>query len=165
MKKTVITIIGTSLLVSSLYAGSNNVGSNSSNNHMGNHLHNGKMANHMNPNGMTDTQIKNMNPLEIIKMVDGYKVTIKSNKALTDGKNDISVILKKATKIVKNAEVKILLSMPSMPGMEFTQETEIKDSNYKAKINFSMGGEWAYTLLFKTLDEKIHELTGKVMVK
>jgi hypothetical protein len=55
--------------------------------------------------------------------------------------------------------------MPSMPGMEFTKNAGLKGNKYNTNINFSMGGEWAYELMFKTSDGSMHKTKGSVHIK
>lgn len=173
-------IMGSSLVVSSvLYA---------SGDHMGDHMHEGKMTNHMNPNGATNTNMKkdmkqmdhgkmNMNhkksnmsnssmkPYHHTMVVDGYKTMISSIKPLKDGKNDMTITILKDKKPIKDANVSMKFSMPSMPGMEFTKNAGLKGNKYNTNINFSMGGEWAYELMFKTSDGSMHTTKGSVNIK
>ena len=56
--------------------------------------------------------------------------------------------------------------MPSMPGMHFTQHVEEdKKGIYDTTINFSMGGHWAYDLMFKTSDGAMHKANGSMNLK
>lgn len=160
-------IVGLSLVSSSvLYAN-------------GDHMHEGKMTNHMNPDGATNTKMKQMDhskmntnhkkfsikPYHHTVLVDGYKTMISSIKPLKDGKNDITITILKGKKTIKNVNVTIKFSMPSMPGMEFTRNAELKGNKYNTNINFSMSGEWAYELIFKTSDGSIHIANNRVYVK
>jgi len=165
MKKTVVSSLTIGILLSGLYASGNHESGHESNNHMGDHMHNGKMMNHMNPDGMTSDKMKNMKAMHQTMMIDGYHVTISSKKPLTDGKNNISVMLKHGDKAVKNANISMKFSMPSMPGMEFTEHAGMHDNMYKTMVDFSMGGEWAYEMMIKTHDGKIHKSSGMVNVK
>lgn len=142
--------------------------------HMGDHMHNGVMTNHSNPNGMTNAQMAEMShgnkSTSMTKyhnemMVNGYNVTLKSDKPLTDGKNPMSIMLMRNGHAVNNADVNIKFSMPSMPGMEFNRHAKYHDNMYKTMINFSMGGEWAYELMFKTSDGHMHTTKGSVNIK
>jgi len=174
-KKISTVVIGLSLLASSaLYA---------SGDHMGDHMHEGKKQNHANPNGMTNKQMnKNMKQMDHGKMnmnqnssntkpyhnsmmVNGFKAMISSQKPLMDGKNNLTIVLMKNGKPVKNADVKISFSMPAMPGMEFTEEAMRMGNKYSANIDFSMMGEWAYELMFKTSDGSMHKTKGSVNLK
>lgn len=183
MKKISTIIVGLSLLVNSaLYAGNND--------HTGNHMHEGEMQNHMNEKNMKDMDhskmvasmdhgkmMKNMGhgksgmsndsmkPYHHNMMTNGYKVTLSSKKPLTDGKNHMSIMLMKNGKAVKNADVSIKFDMPSMPGMDFTQQAKGHGKMYNTMINFSMGGEWAYELMFKTSDGTMHKTKGSVNLK
>lgn len=182
MKKISTIVLGLSLMASSaLYAsGSGNHGhedKTKTNNHKGDHMHEGKMQNHMNENGMTDAQMNNMNhgntsmsndsmkPYHHNMMIKGYNVTVSSKKPLTDGKNHMSIKLVKEGKAVKNAEVNIKFSMPAMPGMEFTEQANGHGNMYNAMVDFSMGGEWMYELMFKTSDGAMHKTKGSVNLK
>lgn len=169
-------VMGLSLVASSaLYA---------SGDHTGDHMHEGKMTNHMNPDGATNTKMKQMDhskmnmdhkksrmsnssmkPYHHTMSVDGYKTMISSIKPLKDGKNDMTITILKDKKPIKNANVNIKFLMPSMPGMEFTKSAELKGNKYNTNINFSMGGEWAYELMFKTGDGSMHTTKGSVNIK
>jgi hypothetical protein len=168
MRKIKTIVMGLSLIASSaLFADSNN--------HMGDHMHNGVMTNHNNPNGMTNAQMNkmsqgNMSANDMAKyhnqmMVNGYNVTLKSEKPLTDGKNHMSIELMKNGHMIDNADMNIKFSMPTMPGMEFTEHAKYHGNMYKMMPNFSMGGEWAYELMFKTSDGHIHTTKGSVNIK
>ena len=183
MKRISTLVVGLSLLASSaLYAANDD--------HTGNHMHDGKMKNHMNENGMTDAKMKknmknmdhgkmmanmghgkssmsndSMKPYHHNMMTNGYKVTLSSKKALTDGKNHMTIMLMKNGKPVKNADVSIKFDMPSMPGMDFTQKAKGHGKMYSSMINFSMGGEWTYELMFKTSDGAMHKTKGSVNLK
>ena len=187
MKKMSTIIVGLSLFASSaLFAsGSGSHGHNdeakTTNNHMGDHMHEGKMQNHMNENGMTDAKMKKnmknmdhgksgmsndgMKPYHHNMMTNGYKVTLSSKKPLTDGKNHMTIMLMKNGKAIKNADVSIKFDMPSMPGMDFTQHAKGHGKMYNTMINFSMGGEWTYELMFKTSDGAMHKTKGSVNLK
>ncbi len=169
MKKFTTVVLGLSLFASAaLYAsGGHGQKVQETNNHMGDHMMtNGKMGNHMNKNGMTNDQMqKNMKSYHHKMMTNGYEVTFNSSKPLTDGKNHMTVMLKKNGKAVKNAKVNIKFSMPSMPGMEFTENAMSHGNMYKSKVNFSMGGMWAYDLMFKTSDGSMHKTKGSVNIK
>lgn len=106
-----------------------------------------------------------MKPYHHNMMTNGYKVTLSSKKALTDGKNHMTIMLMKNGKAVKNADVSIKFDMPSMPGMDFTQQAKGHGKMYTTVIDFSMGGEWAYELMFKTSDGAMHKTKGSVNLK
>lgn len=123
-------------------------------------------------NGMNESQMKNMTHGTMSSksmgayhnqmMVEGYHVTFSSMKPLVDGKNHMSVKLEKDGKVVKDADVKIKFSMPIMPGMEFSENAKADGDNYNCMVEFSMQGEWAYELEFKTRDGKMHMAKGSV---
>lgn len=170
-------VVGLSLSASSvLYASAD---------HTGDHMHEGKMTNHMNPDGATNTKMKQMNhskmnmkhkkfnisnnsikPYHHTILVDGYKIMISSVKPLKSGKNDITITILKDKKNIKNVKnVNINFSMPLMSGMEFRKNAELKGTKYNTNINFSMSGEWAYELIFKTSDGSTHKVNNSVYVK
>ena len=174
MKKITTTILGLSLMASTaLFAH----GDKKVNDHTGDHMHEGKLTNHSNTNGMPDSHMKNMNhgssnmssnnmqAYHNQMMTDNYMVTLSSKKPLKDGNNHMSIMLEQNGKPVKNADVNIKFSMPSMPGMDFTQHAKIHGNMYNTKINFSMMGEWAYELMFKTSDGHMHTTKGSVNLK
>jgi len=172
MKRISTAIVGFSLIASTvLYA---------SGDHTGDHMHEGEMKNHANQNGMTNVQMKSMDHKKMVKdmnhgenmqayhntmMVDGYHATLSSKKALKDGNNHMSIMLVKDGKSVEKADVNIKFSMPSMPGMEFTEHAKMNGNEYKTTVDFSMMGEWSYDLMFKTRDGHMHTTKGSVNLK
>jgi len=96
---------------------------------------------------------------------DGYVVKFISNKPLVVGNNEVFVTLMQDEKIVQNAQMKIKVFMPEMPGMPYMEyETKAKFDSEKfvAEVNFSMGGTWQYHIKFRTDDKKVHTLRGSV---
>ncbi|KAB7884288.1 FixH family protein [Poseidonibacter ostreae] len=166
MNRMLKVVIGLSLVASSsLYA---------SGDHTGDHMHEGKMTNHMKDMDHETMNINHkksnmsnssLNLYHHTIVVDGYQTTISSIKPLKDGKNDMTISILKNKKDIKNAIVNIKFSMPSMPGMEFTENAGIKGNKYNTNINFSMHGEWAYELIFKTSDGLIHKTKNSVHIK
>lgn len=122
------------------------------------------MKNHMNMDGMSTKQMQDteMNSYHHNMMINGYSITLSSKKPLTDGRNQMSIKLMQNKKEIKNADISINFSMPSMPGMEFTEHAK---ENGDIDINFSMAGEWAYELIFKTSDGITNKLQGSVNIK
>ena len=178
MKRLSTLVFGVSLLTSSvLYAAGD---------HKGDHMHEGKMQNHSNENGKTTSEMQNnmkqmnhgnmnmptkdkahgdMKPYHHSMMTDGYKTMLSSVKPLKDGKNNMTIVIMKNGHAVKNADVNIKFSMPSMPGMDFTEAAKGQGNKYNTNINFSMGGHWAYELMFKTSDGHMHKTKGSVNIK
>jgi hypothetical protein len=164
MNKISKVILGLSLLTSTAIFASGE--------HTGNHMHEGKMQNHMNEAGMNDHEMKkmmkhdsSMKAYHNVMHTNGYAVMLNSKKPLTDGKHMMYVNLSKNGQKVKDAKVSLNFSMPSMPGMSFTRKATLHDDMYMSKINFSMGGEWAYKVMFKTTDGKKYETKGMVNLK
>ena len=85
---------------------------------------------------------------EVTKKAGDYNVVVKidRNPPIT-GDNNLSVTIKDATGAeVKDAKVAVEYSMAAMPGMPAVNvktDTELKGSEYKAKVNFSMAGGWS----------------------
>jgi ABC-type glycerol-3-phosphate transport system substrate-binding protein len=88
---------------------------------------------------------------EATKKAGDYSVIVKidRNPPIT-GDNNLSVIIKdSAGSEVKDAKVAVEYSMAAMPGMPAVKvktDTELKGSEYKAKINFSMAGGWGIAI-------------------
>ncbi len=88
---------------------------------------------------------------EVTKKAGDYTVTLKidRNPPVT-GENNASVAIKdKGGADVKDAKVSIEYSMPAMPGMpamKYPADAELKGSEYRAKLNYSMSGAWDTTV-------------------
>lgn len=96
---------------------------------------------------------------------DGYTITLKSQKSLVVGSNNIEVTLQKDSKDITDAKVKIKFFMPEMPGMpymEYKEKLKLDDGSYKGSVNFTMGGTWQYHLKFKSSDGVVHKVRGSV---
>ena len=96
---------------------------------------------------------------------DGYVVKLSSEKPLVVGTNEVFVTLLQDDKVVQNAQVKIKVFMPEMPGMpymDYQAKAKFVDEKFIAQINFSMSGTWQYQLKFRTEDGKVHTLRGSV---
>ena len=63
------------------------------------------------------------------------------------GDNNVSIEIKdEAGKYVTDTKVRVDYSMPAMPGMpamNYKSDAELKDDEYKAKMNLSMSGSWS----------------------
>ena len=96
---------------------------------------------------------------EVTKKAGDYNVVIKidKNPPIT-GDNNLSVAIKDATGAeVKDAKVAVEQSMAAMPGMPAIRvktDTELKGSEYKAKLNFSMAGGWGIVVIINRGDKK-----------
>ncbi|MGB3752195.1 MAG: FixH family protein [Arcobacteraceae bacterium] len=96
---------------------------------------------------------------------DGYVVKFTSEKPLVVGNNEVFVTLMQDNEIVQNAQVKIKVFMPEMPGMpymDYQAKTKFVDDRFVAQVNFSMSGTWQYHIKFRTDDGKVHTLRGSV---
>jgi hypothetical protein len=81
------------------------------------------------------------------KKAGDYKVDIRMDKnPPVVGANNVEVVIKdKDGKVVTDAKVQVIASMPAMPGMpamENRADAKIYGGKYKAKIDLSMGGSW-----------------------
>jgi roadblock/LC7 domain-containing protein len=96
---------------------------------------------------------------EVTKKAGDYNVVVKidKNPPIT-GDNNLSVAIKDATGAeVKDAKVAVEYSMAAMPGMPAVKvktDTELKGSEYKAKVNFSMAGGWSIAVIINRGDKK-----------
>jgi roadblock/LC7 domain-containing protein len=96
---------------------------------------------------------------EVTKKAGDYTVMVKidRNPPIT-GDNNLSVIIKDATGAeVKDAKVAVEYSMAAMPGMPAVKvktDTELKGSEYRAKVNFSMAGGWSIAVMINHGDKK-----------
>ncbi len=84
---------------------------------------------------------------EVTKKAGDYTVVAKIDKnPPINGENNLTLDIKDAGGAnVTDAKVKVEYSMPAMPGMpamNYKTEAELKGSEYKAKLNFSMSGPW-----------------------
>ena len=85
---------------------------------------------------------------EVTKKAGDYSVVAKidKNPPIT-GDNNLSLAVKDGMGMeIKDAKVSVEYSMAPMPGMpasRFKTDTELKGSEYKAKLNFSMAGGWS----------------------
>jgi len=96
---------------------------------------------------------------------DGYLVKLSSEKPLVVGTNEVFVTLLQDDKVVQNAQVKIKVFMPEMPGMpymDYQAKAKFVDDKFITQINFSMSGTWQYHIKFRTEDKKVHTLRGSV---
>ena len=103
--------------------------------------------------------------LHDVKRIDGYTLTLSSEKPLTVGDNEIAVAVEKEGKPVSDVKVKIKFFMPEMPGMPYMEyKTKLKPKNgvFKGIVNFSMGGTWQYHLKFKDAAGKVRMVRGSV---
>ena len=97
---------------------------------------------------------------EVTKKAGDYTVVVKidRNPPIT-GDNNLSVTIKDATGAeVKDAKVAVEYSMAAMPGMPAVNvktDTQLKGSEYKAKINFSMSGGWGVAVKITRGDKTV----------
>lgn len=84
---------------------------------------------------------------EVKKKVGDYSVEIEIDKnPPTVGKNNLKIEIKDASgNYVTDASVKVLYSMPAMPGMppmNYKTDAVLSGKEYKAVIDLSMSGPW-----------------------
>ena len=96
---------------------------------------------------------------EMTKKAGDYTVVVKMDKnPPITGDNNLSVTIKDAAGAeVKDAKVAVEYSMAAMPGMpaiKVKTDTELKGSEYKAKLNFSMAGGWGIAVMINRGDKK-----------
>ena len=97
---------------------------------------------------------------EVTKKAGDYTVVVKMdrNPPIT-GDNNLSVAIKDAAGAeVKDAKVAVeytMAAMPGMPAVKVKTDTELKGSEYKAKLNFSMAGGWGIAVMINRGDKKV----------
>jgi len=99
-----------------------------------------------------------------LKMQDGYKAILSSEKPLKTGKNTLNIIIFKNNAFVKNADVNIIFALPTMPNMEFSEHATQNKDKYDLNANFKVPGEWEYELMFKTTLGVIYSQEGRVTI-
>ncbi len=85
---------------------------------------------------------------ELTKKAGDFTVTVKIDRnPPIAGDNNLSLAVKDGMGMeIKDAKVSVEYSMAPMPGMpaaKYKTDTELKGSEYKAKLNFSMPGGWS----------------------
>jgi hypothetical protein len=85
---------------------------------------------------------------ELTKKAGDISVLIKIDRnPPIAGENGLAVVVKDAAgKEVKDAKVAVeysMAAMPGMPAMRYKTDAELKGSEYKAKLDFSMAGGWS----------------------
>lgn len=85
---------------------------------------------------------------EVTKKAGDYTVVAKIDKnPPISGDNNLAVVVKDSMGMeIKDAKVAVEYSMAAMPGMpaaNYKTATELKGSEYRAKLNFSMAGGWS----------------------
>src|SRR3989304_262138 len=89
---------------------------------------------------------------EVTRKAGDYNVIVKIDKnPPVTGNNNLSVAIKDAKGAdVNDAKVTVEQSMAAMPGMpavKLNTVAELKGSEYKAKLNFSMAGGWGIAVI------------------
>jgi hypothetical protein len=96
---------------------------------------------------------------EVTKKAGDYNVmvNIDRNPPIT-GDNTLSVTIKDASGAeIKDAKVAVensMAAMPGMPAVKYKTDLELKGSEYKAKVNFSMPGGWNIAVIINRGDKK-----------
>ena len=96
---------------------------------------------------------------EVTKKAGDYTVVVRIDKnPPIAGDNNLSVSVKDGTGAeVKDAKVAVeqfMAAMPGMPAVRVKTDTELKGSEYKAKLNFSMAGGWSIAVIINRGDKK-----------
>lgn len=94
------------------------------------------------------------------------KVVYSAEKPLVVGTNEIDLLLTKKGKAVSDAKVIVKVFMPEMPGMPYMEyianAKATGNGNYKATVNFSMGGTWQVHIFVHTPDGKKQRIKSSV---
>ena len=99
-----------------------------------------------------------------IVLNNGYNAVLTSNQPLIKGKNNLDIVILKNNRFVKNADVNVVFSLPTMPNLEFSSHAKEKDNKYNLIVNFKEIGEWEYELMFKTTYGAIYSHAGRIIV-
>jgi len=96
---------------------------------------------------------------EVTKKAGDYTVVVKMDKnPPITGDNNLSIVVKDGMGMeIKDAKVAVEYSMAAMPGMpavKLKTATELKGSEYKAKLNFSAAGGWSIAVIINRGDKK-----------
>jgi len=107
---------------------------------------------------------------EITKKVDDLTVQVRIDKnPPIVGENMMTIQIKEASgKTVTDAKVKVDYSMPPMPGMapmDYKTDAELKGTEYKAKLNFSMASAWNVVVTITPATGKAKKVRFNVDVK
>ncbi len=86
---------------------------------------------------------------EVQKKAGDYNVSLKFDKSVpSTGDNNVEVIIKDtAGADVTDAKVVVgysMAAMPGMPAMNYKADASLKGTSYRAKVNLSMSGSWAF---------------------
>jgi len=93
-------------------------------------------------------------------------VTYSSAKPLVVGDNTIELVIRKEGEVLTGAKVEFKLFMPEMPGMPYMEEVKsmtANGDNYRANVNFSMGGTWQVTIYIEK-DGKKYKHSSSVIL-
>lgn len=107
----------------------------------------------------------NMAPYHQEMKAGKYKVIFSSEKALSPGKNPMTIMIMKKDKPVTDARIKIKFFMgeeKDMGYMEYKIDAQIDGNKYNCDVDISMPGTWQYHLKFKTNDGRIQKVDGHI---
>lgn len=85
------------------------------------------------------------------------EVVMRADKPLVVGSNAMLFHLSERGKALEDAAVTVKIFMPSMPGMPYMEQVveavKAGEGDYKAVLNFSMGGTWQLHLFVNKADK------------
>jgi len=95
-------------------------------------------------------------------------VHMSSKKPLTAGINSVTFDITQKGKALDDAEVKVKVFMPAMPGMPKMETTSIatvlKNGKYSADLDFTMSGTWQIHIFVITNDGKKYRIKSSVNI-
>jgi len=95
-------------------------------------------------------------------------VEMSSEKPLTTGINKVTFEIEQKSKALKEAQVKVKVFMPEMPGMPamnaMADAKSLGAGKYEAKLNFSMGGTWQMHIFIVTKEGKKYRVKSSVNI-
>jgi len=95
-------------------------------------------------------------------------VEMSSQKPLTVGVNGVTFTISQKGIALVDAEVKIKVFMPAMPGMPKMEAVfsavSLGHGKYSSDLNFSMGGTWQMHIFVLTKDGKKYRIKSSVNI-
>lgn len=93
-----------------------------------------------------------------------FTITLSSPKNFTSGQNHFELVVKKDNKAVQISDVKVIFTMPEMPGMPRMSEDsaiEIDGTKAKGTVSFPHGGTWQIKIAF-TYDSNKYQAKSSI---
>ena len=115
-------------------------------------------------NGTLFAMKEHTTPYQHLQINNEYHAILSSKKILTIGKNNLDIKILKNNNFVKNADVNIIFTSPTMLNIEFAEHAKETQEKYNLNATFKVKGKWQYELMFKTNYGKIYSTEGRVTI-